>query len=332
MTISRRHLFATGAMVAGAAATLPMAGRALAQAAPTPAPAATPVGQVPSAYRYKVGDATVTALCDGAFSMPLGASFVRNAPLEEVQKALAEARMPTDTLHISFTTLLIENGAQKVLIDSGFADNGPATAGRLAAALGIAGLKPADVTHVLISHFHGDHIAGLRRKDGSATFPNAEVAVPEAEWAYWLDDGKMAQAPEALKGNFSAVRRVFAPMAPSVRRFAWGKEVLPGITAVEASGHTPGHTAFAVTSGNGRLLVLSDTTNVPYLFVRRPDWQVMFDMDPELARSNRHRLLDMAASEGMQVAGYHFPFPATGYIGRDGKGYALDPVVWRAAL
>lgn len=332
MTISRRHLFATGAMLAGAAATLPVAGRAQAQSGTTPAPASTPVGQVPSAYRYKVGDATVTALSDGAFSRPVDASFVRNATVDEVKKALADAHLPTDTLQISFTTLLVELGSSKILIDAGFADNGPPTAGRMLAAMELAGLKPADITHVLISHFHGDHIAGLRRKDGTATYPNAEVLVPEAEWAYWMDDGKMAQAPEGLKGNFSAVRRVFAPMAPSVRRFAWGKEVLPGITAVEAAGHTPGHTAFAVTSGDGRMLVLSDTTNVPYLFVRYPEWQVMFDMDPELARSNRRRLLDMAASEGMQVAGYHFPFPATGFIGRDGKGYALDPVVWRAAL
>lgn len=331
MTISRRHLFATGAMLAGAAATLPLAtGRAQAQSAPTPATPAA--GQLPSAYRYKVGDAMVTAFSDGAFSRPVDASFVRNATVEEVKKALADAHLPTDTLQISFTTLVVETGSSKILIDAGFADNGPPTAGRMLSAMEVAGLKPADITHVLISHFHGDHISGLRRKDGSATFANAEVLVPEPEWAYWMDDGKMAQAPDGLKGNFSAVRRVFAPMAPSVRRFAWGKEVLPGITAVEAAGHTPGHTAFAVTAGGGKLLVLSDTTNVPYLFVRYPEWQVMFDMDPELARSNRRRLLDMAASEGMQVAGYHFPFPATGFIGRDGNGYALDPVVWRAAL
>lgn len=329
MTISRRHLFATGAMLAGAAATLPLAGG---QAQAQTAPAAPPVGQLPAAYRYKVGDAMVTAFSDGAFSRPVDASFVRNASVEDVKKALADAHLPTDTLTISFTTLVVESGSSKILIDAGFADNGPPTAGRMLAAMELAGLKPADITHVLISHFHGDHISGLRRKDGTATFANAEVLVPEPEWAYWMDDGKMAQAPEGLKGNFNAVRRVFAPMAPSVRRFAWGKEVVPGITAVEAAGHTPGHTAFAVTTGGGKLLVLSDTTNVPYLFVRHPEWQVMFDMDPELARSNRRRLLDMAASEGMQVAGYHFPFPATGFIARDGNGYALDPVVWRAAL
>lgn len=329
MNFTRRQFAVAGAALAGAgAAGIPAAMPAAAQAPPGP-PAA---GQVAGIYRYKVGDITVTAFSDGGVSRPLQDGFVRNAGLEEVRRALADAYMPTDQIHITFTTLLLDTGSRRILVDTGFADNGPPSAGRLLDGLAVSGLKPSDIDLVIISHFHGDHISGLRKKDGSATFPNAEVAVPQPEWAYWMDDARMAAAPEGLKGNFALARRVFGPMAKDVRRFDWGGEVASGVTAVEAAGHTPGHTAFAVTSGEGRLLVLSDVTNMPYLFVRHPDWQVMFDMDGEQARRTRHRLLAMAATERMQVAGYHFPFPATGHIAKDGNGYELVPTVWRATL
>ena len=138
----------------------------------------------------------------------------------------------------------------------------------------------------------------------------------------------MARAPDAAKPGFQNVRRVFGPVAKDVTRFAWDKEVAPGVVAVRADGHTPGHTAFAVTSGGGRLMVMSDTTNHPALFVRNPDWSAVFDMDADRARATRRRLLDTAASERMQVAFYHAPFPATGYIERAGNGYRLEPVQW----
>ena len=112
-----------------------------------------------------------------------------------------------------------------------------------------------------------------------------------------MDDGKMAAAPEGLKGNFDNVRRVFGPIAKDVKQFEAGKEIVPGVTAVAAPGHTPGHTAFVVSSGNGKLMVMSDTTNHPALFVRNPDWQAVFDMDGDQARDTRRKLLDMAAAE-----------------------------------
>lgn len=330
MEFTRRQLAVAG-VAAGAAAA---AGSVLGAASPVAAQqtAAAPAGQGLGVYRYRVGDMTVTALNDGGVSIPLRDGFVRNAPLAEVQKALADAYLPTDQLQISFTTLLIEGGGRKILVDTGFADNGAAGTGRLFEGLAAVGVAPTAIDLVILSHFHPDHIAGLRRKDGAASFPNAELAVPEAEWAFWMDDARMAQAPDAMKGAFAQTRRVFGPVAKDVRRFGWDVEVAPGIRSIAAPGHTPGHTVFAVTSGEGRLLVLSDTTNAPYLFVRRPDWQVMFDMDPEQARQSRVRLLDMASAERMQVAGYHFPFPATGHIAKDGAGYALVPTVWRPVL
>jgi glyoxylase-like metal-dependent hydrolase (beta-lactamase superfamily II) len=184
-----------------------------------------------------------------------------------------------------------------------------------------AGFDPAQVNTIVISHFHPDHINGLRLKDGTAA----------PEWAYWMDDGRMAQAPEGLKGNFQNVRRVFGPMANDVKQYEAGQELAPGVTALAAPGHTPGHTAYAVSSGNGKLLVVSDITNHPALFARNPDWQAVFDMDGNQARDTRRRLLDMAASERTQVSFYHAPFPATGHIARSGNGFEFVPVQWTPA-
>lgn len=321
MQITRRTLFASAA--AGAAATaLPASGPALAKAPLAGAGTA-------AAYRYKVGDYEVTAINDGMFARPVE-GFVRNAELADVQKALADAFLPTDKVPISFTTLVVNTGSKLILIDSGNGDSGAPTSGKWMANFRSAGFDPKDVDQVVVSHFHGDHINGLRLKDGTAVFPNAEIAVPAPEWAYWMDDAKMAAAPDAMKGGFQNVRRVFGPIAKDVKQFEWGKEAASGVTAVAAAGHTPGHTAFVVQSGAGKLMVMSDTTNHPALFVRNPNWSAVFDMDGAQAAETRKKLLDMAASEKTQVAFYHAPFPATGHIAKDGAGFRLVPAQWGA--
>jgi glyoxylase-like metal-dependent hydrolase (beta-lactamase superfamily II) len=147
-----------------------------------------------------------------------------------------------------------------------------------------------------------------------------------------MDDGQMSRAPEAMQAGFQNVRRVFGPMAAEVARFADGQELVPGVRALAATGHTPGHTVFLVGDGDDWLLVWSDTTNKPELFVKNPTWHAVFDMDAERAEATRLRLLDMAAAERLPIAGYHFPFPATGHIARAGAGYEYVPVFWQANL
>lgn len=322
---SRRTVMAgAGALAAAATLNLP--------AGVSPAHAqGAPVNQNPGFYRYKVGDITVTAINDGFARRPLD-GFVRNAELADVKKAMEQAYLPADALSISFTTLAIQSGDKLALIDTGNGDSGAPTSGAWMKNFRAAGLDPKDVSSVVFSHFHGDHINGFRLKDGTALFPNAEVMVPAAEWAFWMDDAKMNAAPDAMKGAFAGVRRVFGPVAKDVKQFEAGKEVLPGITAVAAPGHTPGHTVFAVTSGTGKLMIMSDTTNHPALFVRNPDWSAVFDMDGPQAAATRRKLLDMVSADKMQVAFYHAPFPATGHIARDGNGFELVPVQWSSAI
>ncbi|MBI1209789.1 MAG: MBL fold metallo-hydrolase [Azospirillum sp.] len=330
--LSRRTLLGTAAAAAGSGA---ISAVGLTTTLPGTAAAAMPPAsgrQVPGVYRYKIGAFEITALTDGVWLRKIDEGFVRNAKLDEVKSALAAAFLPTEAVPIPFTAVVINTGAKLIMIDTGFGNSGPPSAGQIAAGLAAAGIEPDAITNVVISHFHPDHISGVRAKDGALIYPNAEVMVPEPEWAFWMDDNRAAGAPEGLKGNFANARRVFGPNAKDVTRFKWGQEVVTGITAIEAPGHTPGHTAFALSSENDHLLVLSDVTNVPFLFVRNPDWQVMFDMDGDQAQSTRHRLLDMAATDRMQVGGYHFPFPATGHIAKDGSGYQLVPAMWQANL
>jgi glyoxylase-like metal-dependent hydrolase (beta-lactamase superfamily II) len=228
--------------------------------------------------------------------------------------------------------LVINNGGRLTVIDTGNGEFGAPTSGQWQTNFRGAGFDPAQVSTVIISHFHGDHINGLRRKDGAAVFPNAEVMVPAAEWAFWMDEGQMSRAPEGMRGAFQGVHRVFDPMAKDVKQYEPGKEIVPGVTTVAAPGHTPGHTAYMISSGSGKLMMVSDITNHPALFVRNPDWAAVFDMDADQARQTRRRILDMAAAERTQLSFYHAPFPATGFIAKEGDKFRFVPMQWSSAL
>ncbi len=328
MTEFTRRTLLSGAAAASAAIALgPVALNA-------PARASTPVAgkQVPGFYRYKVGDYEITALNDGVWNLELKDGFVKNTALPDVQKALTDAFQPTDVVRIPFTALAVNTGSKLVLIDTGTGARVFPTAGTYMDNLAAAGIDPKAVDSVVISHFHPDHINGIQLKDESLAFPNAEVQVPAPEWAYWMDDGKMSAASDDLKGYFANVRRVFGSIGKDVQQFEPGKEVAPGITSIAAPGHTPGHVAFAIASGNQSMMTTVDATNNPYLFVRNPEWQPVFDMDGNMAVETRKRLLDRAAADKMLVAGYHWPFPAAGYITKEGSGYRLNPVAWSSIL
>lgn len=286
--------------------------------------------QAPGFHRYKLGAFDAIALHDGTITRDRPKGFVRNATDEQVGEAFAVAGMPRDKLTLTFTALAIDTGDGLVLIDTGMGQAGPPGTGMLAANLAAAGYTPADVTTVILSHFHADHISGLRQKDGSPAFPNAQLMVPEVEWAYWMDDARMAAAPDAAKANFELVRRTFAPDAQPVRRYVWNEELLPGFKAIQASGHTPGMMAIEIASGDAKMLFVADITNNPLLFARHPDWQAMFDMNPEEAVTTRKTLLDQAAANNLRLFFFHAPFPAMGYVTKTPTGYDYLPALWTA--
>ena len=225
--------------------------------------------------------------------------------------------------------MLVNTGAKLVLIDTGTAGQIADTAGSLLDNFKAARIDPKAVDTILISHFHPDHIDGIKTKDGARIFPNAEIAVPEPEWDFWMDDANMSKAEGPVKRYFLNARRIFKDIAKDIRRFKPGNEVAPGVISIPAYGHTPGHTAFAIHSANQSMLAMGDTVRNPYLFARHPGWQPAFDMDGPLAVDTRRRMLDRVAADRMLIEAYHFPFPACGYIAKTASGYEFVPAEWK---
>ena len=277
--------------------------------------------------KQTMGDMEIIALNDGVVRRPLAAEFVRNAPLADVQALLKSQNLPTEYIDIPFTAFLIVAGGRRTLIDTGFADNGAPTTGRLMANLNAAGLKAEDIDTVVLSHYHGDHINGVRNRAGQLVFPKARIMVPAVEHAFWMDDARMAAAPEAMRGAFQNVRKVFAGLsADQLIQFQAGQEVVPGISSIAAYGHTPGHTLFVAQSKGEKFAYVADITNVPQLFDRNPDWAVQFDMNADQARDVRRKTFEMLVKDKMMAGGFHFPFPAFGRIETMGNGFEFKPV------
>jgi len=310
-----------------------IAGAALLAAAPARAAAPAAGRQVPAFYRRRIGSFEVTAIYDGAWLRTIDAAFVRNADFADVQKALADSFQAPATLTVPFTSLVVNTGSKLVLIDTGtggqFVSFAPQS-GIWQSNLAAAGIDPRRVDSILISHGHPDHINGIKTKDNALAFPNAEIFIAAPEWAYWLDDANLAKAADTARPQFLNAQRIFRDIGKRVTQFEGERELVPGITTVAAPGHTPGHCAFAIASGNQSLLVLSDVTNNPYLFARHPEWQAVIDVEGPRAVETRRQLLDRAAADRMLVQGYHYPFPAIGHIARAGGGYDFVPETWQA--
>ena len=258
-------------MLGGAAA---VGATALTQA---PAQAAAPPAgkQSPGVYRYKVGTHEVTVATDGARSFPLTESYVTNAPIAEVRKALEAAYLPPDRGIHHYAPIVVNTGSKLVLIDTGF---GPATyveskgeLGQLQTNLAAAGIEPKAIDMVVISHFHGDHVNGLLDASGKLAYPNAEVLVPAAEWKFWMDDGEMSRAPAGRMADlFKGNRRVFDALGRKVTQYDWNKDIVPGLCRSRRS-----VTASATLPCCPRVrasLHPTDVTNNPDLFARNPGW------------------------------------------------------------
>ncbi|MDQ8731541.1 MBL fold metallo-hydrolase [Bradyrhizobium sp. LHD-71] len=317
--------------VAAGAAALPLLAPMRAKASAPPV-----AKQVPGVYRYKVGDIEVTVVTDGGRTVPLPDTLVKNATKDQVNAALQAAFFEKDKFSFFFNPVVVNTGSKLVAIDSG---NGPAAheqskgaVGQYHTNLAAAGIDAKAIDIVAISHFHADHIGGLVTADGKPAFPNAEVMVPVAEWAYWMDEGNMSRAPDPLKPGFQNVRRVFGALGDKVTQYESGKDIVPGIKSIATYGHTPGHTSHMITSGSQTVVVQGDVTNLPQLFARNPGWHASFDMDGAKAEETRRKLYDQLATDRMIVQGYHYTFPAAAHIEKDGNGYRPNPVAWQPVL
>ena len=282
----------------------------------------------PGVLPWTLGDRVVVPLNDGHLVASLG--LVQGISAAEAERLQAEGHRPVDAPRITVNAFLVLGGSAPVLVDAGMGAGGPDTLGHLPQALAACGLAPGDVGTVLVTHLHSDHVGGLIGPDGAVVYPNAEVVMPEAEAAHWLADGAEGRAPEGAKAGFRRAQALVSAYGDRIRRAGEG-EVLPGIDAILAPGHTPGHTAYRIQSGGRSLLIWGDVVHLPAIQFARPEAGVSFDVDGAVAAATRRRILDQAAAERSLVAGMHLDFPALGSIRRDGAGFAWVPEQWSAA-
>jgi len=305
----------------------------------SPASAAAPQAATQNAsfYRYNVGTHQITVVCDGVATVNLTDNYAAGASKDDINKIFAENHLPTDKVTHTFNPVVVNTGPKLVVIDTGLGpDQFTQTKGKVGQFhnnLAAASIDRAAVDTVIISHFHGDHINGLIKPDGSPAYPNAEILVPAVEWKYFMDDGEMSrQTTDRMKEVFAGTRTVFDALKRKVTQYDVGKEVAPGITAVATYGHTPGHVSFVVASGGKSVYVQSDVTNHPALFARNPGWHAFFDQDPQMAEATRRKVYDMLVADKMMVQGFHYPFPAVAYVEKAGSGYREIPVMWNSSL
>jgi glyoxylase-like metal-dependent hydrolase (beta-lactamase superfamily II) len=284
-----------------------------------------PAQQIPGVYHRKIGDIVVTAISDGYLDGDL--SVMRNVDLEKANQAFREAFRPAR--RTSVNAFLIHSKGRLAIVDTGSGNYLQPTAGFVQRNLVAAGIDPKSIDTVLLTHMHPDHSAGLTdMSNGQRLFPNAELVMHENEPPHWFDDSAMAKADErSRKLYFLAGREQILPYKDRTRLFRQG-EVFPGVTAVPSLGHTPGHTAFLVASGNDQLMIWGDTVHVPEVQTAFPDAGMAFDTDLAAAAASRKRMFDRVSADGILVAGMHLHFPAFSRLARRGDAYALCPENW----
>ncbi|MGZ3319804.1 MAG: MBL fold metallo-hydrolase [Xanthobacteraceae bacterium] len=272
---------------------------------------------------YKIGAAEVTALYDGIWEKPHDPAFIANASVEDVKAAMVKAGLPADFVSIPFTVVVVRNGGKTILCDSGTGGQVQPTAGKMMANMKAAGIDPAKIDTILISHCHPDHIFGLMEKDSNKpVFPDAEIIISDVEYKFWTDPAVIDRLPEARKGLARRIQAVF-PTWKNIRQVEGEADVAPGIRFVSAPGHTPGHRAFHLSSGSSQLMISNDTAYVPALVVANPGWRGQYDQDGATAEASRRKLLDRVIADKIMICGYHFPVPGGGTIAKAGTGYAL---------
>jgi glyoxylase-like metal-dependent hydrolase (beta-lactamase superfamily II) len=276
-------------------------------------------------HKYRIGSVEVTAIYDGMWAKPHDPSFIRNASIDETKEALAKAGLPTEFVSIPLTVTVLTINGKHILVDAGSGAQWQSTAQGVRNGMQAAGIDPASIGTVLISHFHPDHIFGLMEAGSNKpVYPNAELVVSATEYKWWTEPGRVEKLPEARKGLGQRIQAVF-PTWKNFKLVEGEKEVAPGVRMVNAPGHTPGHSAFHLASGSDELMISNDVAYVPALLAPNPDWQGTYDQDGPLAVETRRKLLDRVIADKVKICGAHFPFPGSGAFSKDGDGYAFLP-------
>jgi glyoxylase-like metal-dependent hydrolase (beta-lactamase superfamily II) len=275
------------------------------------APAIAPIAESADVKPFTIGVFQAAALRDGSLSVPNdNKTLAVNKTQKDVADLLTASNLSPDTIDLSVQPLLVKTEDRVLLFDTGAAALFGPTLGKLPATLTAAGVDPATVTDIFISHGHGDHVGGLVA-NGALAFPNAAIHIQAAEWA-------------SLKGQANMADLVTA-ITPKVSEFQPGADLVPGVKAVDIKGHTPGHSGYLITSGDQSLLYIGDTMHHYVISVQQPDWTIAFDSDAPTAQASRKQVIGDSAARGQRIFAVHFPFPGVGKFEKQG-----DRFVWEA--
>lgn len=282
-------------------------------------------------YRRKLGQLELLLVSDGGFPMdPAGLFGDVSADAMAAAKEAAFITTPAVPGHVN--CLLVKDGTNLILIDTGCGALFGPTTGFLKRNLDRAGISPEMVTHVVLTHAHPDHIGGLVRSDGELAFPGAQVVMNRAEYDAWTAASpsfpKTKVPAEMIASMVEGAKKSLGVARPKLELAKPDDRVGTSITMIDAPGHTPGHVALLIESGGESALYLTDAVHVPSLQLANPDWHILFDADPEEAASTRRTLLDSASRERRLVAGAHLPFPGFGHVVSAEGGYRFVPSVW----